>query len=243
VCYAGTAVAPSRIPYPRGACWPVGLVGTGFPVPVGAAGAHPVASTVKTVATTATASASFRIPLLGFFGLIDCAFRLPIRTRSPEISTAPNVIVIARHAASRRSTPAGRLGSPMRSNEINLQCRSRASNVGARASSRACRSSQHPQRGLIQTDPPLWVGSYYRRSLLLIREDRHDASFQASFRASFRAPFPCEPGRRRSMVRPALRCRVATRSAREGRRDVLGKLRRNLRSHRWPDPARALGLH
>ena len=23
------------------------------------------------------------------------------------------------------------------------------------------RSSQYPQRGLIQTDPPLWVGSYY----------------------------------------------------------------------------------
>jgi hypothetical protein len=22
-------------------------------------------------------------------------------------------------------------------------------------------SSQYPQRGLIQTDPPLWVGSYY----------------------------------------------------------------------------------
>jgi hypothetical protein len=34
-------------------------------------------------------------------------------------------------------------------------------------------SSQYPQRGLIRTDPPLWVGGYYRRSLLLAREDRH----------------------------------------------------------------------
>ncbi len=57
---------------------------------------------------------------------------------------------------------------------MNLHRRRAASSVGARASS--CRSSQHPQRGLIQTDPPLWVGSYYRRSLLLTREDRHHAS-------------------------------------------------------------------
>jgi hypothetical protein len=55
----------------------------------------------------------------------------------------------------------------------------------ARASSEECRSSQHPQRGLIQTDPPLWVGSYYRRSLLLTREDRHSASYTTSHAASY----------------------------------------------------------
>lgn len=57
--------------------------------------------------------------------------------------------------------------------------------VFARASFTACRSSQHPQRGLIQTDPPLWVGSYYRRSLLRAREDRHRDAPRPKF-----LPFP-----------------------------------------------------
>jgi hypothetical protein len=35
---------------------------------------------------------------------------------------------------------------------ISVYCRPRAE---------SSRSSQYPQRGLIQTDPPLWVGSYY----------------------------------------------------------------------------------
>ena len=77
-----------RLSYPLGACLPVGLVGAGFKGGlVGAAGAHPVASTVDSVATTAAATANFRIPLLVFFGLIDGAFRLPIRTRTPEVPT------------------------------------------------------------------------------------------------------------------------------------------------------------
>src|ERR1700737_5468500 len=33
--------------------------------------------------------------------------------------------------------------------------------VYSRRRAESCCSSQHPQRGLIQTDPPLWVGSYY----------------------------------------------------------------------------------
>jgi hypothetical protein len=33
--------------------------------------------------------------------------------------------------------------------------------VYPRRRAESSRSSQYPQRGLIQTDPPLWVGSYY----------------------------------------------------------------------------------
>nr|BBX78041.1 hypothetical protein MFLOJ_18280 [Mycobacterium florentinum] len=73
--------------------------------------------------------------------------------------------------------------------EMKLHQRANGVYCRVRASSEECRSSQHPQRGLIQTDPPLWVGSYYRRSLLSTREDRHRASYPAPHKALFRALF------------------------------------------------------
>lgn len=94
---------------------------------------------------------------------------------------AIRMLTPAMHPSS--SFPAIRTNSRMRfRNRLSRKCGcarpGTPSSVSARASSHACRSSQHPQRGLIQTDPPLWVGSYYRRSLLRARDGRRNDSPQ-----------------------------------------------------------------
>jgi hypothetical protein len=196
------------------------------PLPPVAAVAHPVGNSTM-AATPVAAKTVLRVffPIRPFM-IISNSWQVlgVVATSTCPIATVQHLQTCGNEYLSYSAHR--RRGTKFALSALGVYCR-------ARASSRECRSSQYPQRGLIQTDPPLWVGSYYRRSLLQTREDRHSASFKASQQASFHSSArlhqrPGTPVCGQRVVRPPLRRRLAAGSAGAGRRHVLGKLRRDL---------------
>src|SRR5271157_654050 len=87
--------------------------------------------------------------------------------------------------------------------EMDLHCQRAASIVGARVCSSACRSSQHPQRGLIQARPPA-VGRKLLPSVAPADQRRptqchFPSHFPILFRSLFQVP---ATSRRASVPRP-----------------------------------------